>query len=318
MKKIIGKVAVFSVVLVMLFSVLAFGAGTCVIYDPRVGELLEQVRELENRLRVVEEENRLLREQGELREHQAEARRELRGFVNEMRRYESFLRLGVAIFAHVDDGLEAIDEAISKDEVDEALESAKGAIADLVAMFEELDWAFSECGNFALHASVDNTTVSYGDYFVVSAKLVNMSGRDLELFSTHPYSSFLRPTSIVMCCCGFERMSNGYVELAHLIASDRARAINWASPCEQTGWIFFERSGIFTVELDSLRVCRETFRLFCDVLRHVLWLSIDFIWMDVDYPIGEWIQPFDRRIRMTITDYPPCYCWDCSDIELAE
>jgi len=276
------KILILGMAIAILFSVLAFGAGTCVIYDPRVEELLEQVRELEDRLRLVEEENRLLREQEKLREYQAEARRELREFVNEMRRYESFLRLGVAIFAHVDDGLDAIDEAISKDEVDKALEAVKGAVADLVAMFEELDWAFSECRNFALHASVDNTTVSYGDYFVVEIKLKNLTGRDVGI--------------------GFSRGAGVFFQFTSGIIFDE-----WSTHWINYDTVYFERNGI----LYSMYKKRINYRAFCARAdrRNIIVVGTDIFWWVGDTVISNILLA--KGWDVTIADYVDCLCWSC-------
>ena len=54
----------------------------------------------------------------------------------------------------------------------------------------EREWGYSECGNFALSISVEQTTLSQGENFVVDVRLKNLTENNVEIGHTWPY---LRP-----------------------------------------------------------------------------------------------------------------------------
>jgi len=172
--KIFSKVVVMSMALVMLFSVMFFGAGHCVMYDPRVAELQRRIEELE-------EENRLQAERVAFYEYRANAKLELKEFVDAKRRSASFVRIGGVVMSHLMDGLEAIGVASDRLEVNYALEEAKGKIYEVVVLFEDREWEFSDCGKFALHVWLENNEVYWEDGLVFHVMLKNLSAKDMIL-----------------------------------------------------------------------------------------------------------------------------------------
>jgi len=72
MKKILKKIAILSMTAILLFSVAFFGAGHCVMYDPRVAELQRRLEEMGEEARLqaervaeLERENERLQDEKE-------------------------------------------------------------------------------------------------------------------------------------------------------------------------------------------------------------------------------------------------------------
>jgi len=133
--RMFSKVVVMVMAVVMLFSVSFFGAGHCVMYDPRVAEL-------QRRLEEMEEENRILR----LELRRFEAARELREFFDEFDEEDYTWWSWGEVERHFDEGIEAIDEVVRIEYVEYALEVAKYRIGSV----SRREWGYSECGRFSL------------------------------------------------------------------------------------------------------------------------------------------------------------------------
>jgi|GEM_PF-2467839 len=133
------RIIIFAMAVVMLFSVIAFGAGHCVMYDPRVGELQRRIEELE-------EENRILR----LELRRFEAVRELGEFFECFDEEDYVWWNWGYIEGFVERGIEAIGEAESIDELENILLSTKNNIHAVPIR----EWGYSECGRFALSLSL--------------------------------------------------------------------------------------------------------------------------------------------------------------------
>ena len=179
MTRVLNKVVVMGVVAIMLFSVFAFGAGHCVMYDPRVAELQRRIEEIEeeNRLQA-ERVQELERENGVLRleVHRVSAKLELREFVYGFDSYNYFDDDWDELMEHMREGLENIDSADGMVEIDAALGAAKAAIDGVLIRRRVV---YSECGWFRSVVSVDRNRFNRWDHVEVTASLENLSGRDL-------------------------------------------------------------------------------------------------------------------------------------------
>jgi len=144
MRKYFSKVVVMCMSLVMLFSVAFFGAGHCVMYDPRVAELqrrieeleeenrlqAERVAELEREIEELERENeRLLK----LSQQRADAIETLKAYAY-AKGEENFTPQNWArIMNYVEEGVETINIANDKATIDLALEEIKITINTSIA-----------------------------------------------------------------------------------------------------------------------------------------------------------------------------------------
>jgi len=136
--KVFSKVVVMCMAVVMLFSVSFFGAGHCVMYDPRAGELQRRLEELE-------EENRILR----LELRRFEAARELTEFFEGFDEDDYVWWNWGYIERYVEEGIEAVGEAESVGEIEDILASVKTSIHAVPIR----EWGYSECGRFAFSLS---------------------------------------------------------------------------------------------------------------------------------------------------------------------
>jgi len=138
--KVVGRVVVICMAIVMLFSVSFFGAGHCVMYDPRVAEL-------QRRLEEMEEEARLQVDRIALYEHRVGAIVKLEDFVGGLSRHDYLHQDWVEnIPRFFKDGIREIALANDIDEINNIVASVKYNIERLPSK----QWGYSECGRFAL------------------------------------------------------------------------------------------------------------------------------------------------------------------------
>jgi len=119
------------VAIVMLLSVFAFGAGNCVMYDPRVAELERRLEELEedNRLQA-ERVQELERENGVLRleVHRNTAQLKLIEYSDTFDESDYYADDWEQLQGHIEYGLDVIRQSANKNEIDKALLAAKQAL----------------------------------------------------------------------------------------------------------------------------------------------------------------------------------------------
>jgi len=284
------KLLIFWIAVVMLFSVIAFGAGACESYGPNMTELERRIEELERKLGEQAE-------QLALSEHRASAVAKLRDYAESKRRYDSFARISGVIMSHMSDGMKAISEAADITGINEALTEAKGEIGDVVDLFEERDWEFTDCNNFAIHIWVNNTTLAYGEYLEIRVKMKNLTGMDIEFYFWNNQESQLEIAVI-----------------SHFYpygGESRRWHFDWIHRYEFSSRVFFERHGISQIEIEPQRVEHELFSHSCEVIRRFIWFSTpQFWWLGKYEEIGGRVL-FNSRINMTITGLE-CPCWQCS------
>jgi len=87
------------------------------------------------------------------------------------------------IQGHVATGVEVINNATDKVGVRSARDAAKHQIGIVPRRDSKMEreWGYSECGDFALSISVEQTTLQQGENFVVNIELRNLSGNELEI-----------------------------------------------------------------------------------------------------------------------------------------
>jgi len=160
MTRVLNKVVVMGVVAIMLFSVFAFGAGHCVMYDPRVAELQRRIEELE-------EENRVLR----LELRRFEAIRELGEFFDEFDEEDYHSWQWNRIVAYFEIGITSIDEAVDINEVNSTLKTTKENIYNVP--YE----------SFVLRILEDYIIAYYGECIWVNVEFVNQTGMTVWVYS---------------------------------------------------------------------------------------------------------------------------------------
>jgi len=170
MRKYFSKVVVTVMAMVMLFSVIAFGAGHCVMYDPRVAELQRRIEEME-------EENRLQAERvAELERENEALRLELARSVAIIRLWEhlegfdenSFsVNNWNRVIAYFEDGLNNLSEVASTDKITSVLAEAK----------ENMDSVPYE--DFVLRILDEDITVYCQRDILVNVEFINQTGRTM-------------------------------------------------------------------------------------------------------------------------------------------
>jgi len=163
----VRRVSVLALVAIMLFSVFAFGAGSCQIYDPRLTEMQRKIEELEEqarqqaeRTKELEEQNRALR----LWQHKADAVAALHNHL------DTFDERGISEISwmrmqrYFEAGILSINEAESVKAVDEALKRAKENIDSVPYM------------DFEFRIVEEEIIVNYGEDFRVNVEFINQTG----------------------------------------------------------------------------------------------------------------------------------------------
>ncbi|MCL2556747.1 MAG: med21 domain-containing protein [Firmicutes bacterium] len=184
------RIIVLGIALVMLFSVVFFGAGSCQFYDPSRTALLERLAELERRIAELEEETRVLR----LPQQRLDAVEELEAYVDELDRGDYANWNWIMIEKYVEAGAEAINVADSSDNIKYELALAKSNIRSV----QKREWVYSECGRFTLEIYLwdrepwsDGTpTVSVGlELRNITDKIYYVTVYSSYLYLVHLYNS---------------------------------------------------------------------------------------------------------------------------------
>jgi|GEM_PF-2801457 len=115
-----------------------------------------------------------------LSQHQAEATQTLQEYVFNLGEENYSIESWQRVLVHLENGKQAIDNATNIDNVELALAQAKQRV-NAVTQLKNETTGYSECGRFLFMISVYDTTIFYGESFIVDVGLKNISGERLKV-----------------------------------------------------------------------------------------------------------------------------------------
>jgi len=170
--------------IMLLFSFVMFGGGSCQVYDPNHTALLNRIEELENRLREKEQQLINKEERLTLLEYRASAKQELAAYADDRGQDNFTVENWGRIQRYVFDGVVAISIAVNKEMVDSALAAAKVRISGVVtgerassfpSVFEEFEAEDFE-GDFFENYTIIIISLNIGHIW-------DRRSRDLQLYT---------------------------------------------------------------------------------------------------------------------------------------